>query len=214
LYRNQWSATVFVFWMKRVQIHFRRAGVYLLLGFVSTCGVNAATSQTPITPYHGIVERNVFDLRAPVAVDRVPVANPIVLPKITLTGITTIFGRTIAFITIAGNKPGQSSESVMLAEGQALHEIEVKTIDYKSGIVQVLNHGQMQTLDFNGDRDPAFIIDKIPPSQLPQQLPRGEALLTQEEQVALIEIQREKFRLENDPVGQILPPTEMTSESR
>jgi hypothetical protein len=191
--------------MKRTIVCVRRVGAFLLFGLVAINRASAAMSQSQIAPYHGIVERNVFDLRALVVVTKEPLPNPIALPKITLIGITTIFGRTIAFITIAGNKPGQPPESVMLAEGQALHEIELKTIDYKSGIVQVINHGQARTLDFDGD-------DALP--RCPAPLPRSEAPLKPEEQVALIEIQREKFRQENDPVGQILPPTEMMSESR
>ena len=137
--------------MKRNKMRLEKTGILLLLGLVATCGANAATSQSQSAPYRGIVERNVFDLRAQVVAVEEPLVKPPVLPRITLTGITTIFGRTIAFITIPGNKPGQPPESVMLAEGQALHEIEVKTIDYKSGIVQVINHGLEQTLDFNGN---------------------------------------------------------------
>jgi len=195
--------------MKRVRIYFGKAGILLLLGLVAAHCASAATLQRPSGPYHGIVERNVFDLRAPVVVAQAPVPNPIVLPKITLTGITTIFGRTIAFVTIAGDKPGQPLESVMLVEGQTFHDIEVKKIDCKGGIVQVINHGQSQTLDFDGKRDPGFIIHEYP-----QPGPHSEAPLSPEEQVALIEIQREKYRQENNPAGQILPPTEMTSESR
>jgi|SRR5882724_1479155 len=198
--------------MKRTIVCVRRVGAFLLFGLVAINRASAATSQTLIAPYHGIAVRNVFDLRAPVGVANAPLVDSIALPKITLIGITTIFGRTIAFITIAGNKPGQPPESVMLAEGQALHEIEVKAIDYKSGIIQVVNHGQTQTLDFDGDPDP-LIIHKCPSFRPSQPMPRSEAPLTPEEQVALIEIQREKFRQENNPVGNLLPPTEMTSES-
>jgi hypothetical protein len=69
-------------------------------------------------------------------------------PKITLTGITTILGKKVTFLTTPPVKPGTPPESVMLAEGQAQNEIEVKSIDEKAGVVQVINHGEPETLDF------------------------------------------------------------------
>jgi hypothetical protein len=204
--------------MKQIRTALGKTGVLLFVGFVSTCSMNAVTSQQLVAPYHGIVERNVFDLRAPVIRAKEPSVKPIVLSKITLTGITTIFGRTIAFMTIAGDRPGQLPESVMLAEGQTFHDIEVKTIDCKGGIVQIINHGAAQILGFDTAcaKAPDSPVPPEQPSGLPSPPkfgPRSEALSSPEEQVALIEIQREKYRQKNDPVGDLLPPTEMASES-
>jgi hypothetical protein len=40
---------------------------------------------------------------------------------------------------------------MMLAEGQAQNDVEVKQIDEKAGIVKLVNHGEAQTLDFDHD---------------------------------------------------------------
>jgi hypothetical protein len=102
-------------------------------------------------PYSAIVERNVFNLHPPP-----PPINPADLikkappPKITFTGITTILGIKKAFLTVPPSKPGPP-ESIILSEGQAQNDIEVKHIDEKAGVVQVINHGEPQTLDFEHD---------------------------------------------------------------
>ena len=112
----------------------------------------AVASDAGGAPYTAIVERNVFNLHAPP-----PPVNPADLikktppPKITLTGITTILGQKKTFLTTPPVKPGAPPENVMLAEGQAQNDIEVKRIDEKAGVVEVINHGEAQTLDFDHD---------------------------------------------------------------
>jgi len=124
------------------------AGAFLSASCIALTGFGA----TGENPYSAIVERNVFNLHAPP-----PPVNPADLikktppPKITLTGITTILGKKVAFLTTPPVKPGGPPESVMLAEGQAQNEIEVKSIDEKAGVVQVVNHGEAQPLDFEHD---------------------------------------------------------------
>ena len=127
-------------------------------------------------PYGAIVERNVFNLHAPP-----PPLNPADLikktppPKITLTGITTILGTKKTFLTTPPAKPGSPPESIGLSEGQAQNDIEVKSIDEKAGIVQVINHGEPQTLDFEHDgaktpgppAGPPPGISSFPPPSLP-----------------------------------------------
>ena len=101
-------------------------------------------------PYSAIVERNVFGLRPPPPpIDVNAQINRPPPPKILLTGITTILGKKVAFLTMPSSKPGSPPDSEMLAEGQALDEVEVKIIDEKAGIVVVENHGVRQTLDFD-----------------------------------------------------------------
>lgn len=117
--------------------------IFLMAGLL--CGFAASVGGSP---YNGIVERNVFNLRAPVP----PIAeNPVattVIPKIKLTGITTILGRKVAFITIASPKP-ESAEFVMLGEGQPSGGFEVKEIDATAGRVKVVGYGQEMTLGFD-----------------------------------------------------------------
>lgn len=72
-----------------------------------------------------------------------------VIPKITLTGITTILGRKVAFVTIASAKPGLPAEFLMLTEGQSSRGFEVKEIDTKTGRVKVVGYGERMALSFD-----------------------------------------------------------------
>jgi len=179
----------------------------------------AVTPDGQRSPYQTIADRNVFRLSAPVTTVVAPPVKTIAPPKITLTGITTILGRRMAFLTMAAVKPGEAAESFMLAEGQAANDIEVRNIDEKAGIVSVINHGESQLLDFdhNGAKTPD---PQNAPSApvLPRPAPpvnvQNETPLTPEERVALIEIQRVKYQQENNPLHNILPRTEMTPETR
>lgn len=194
--------------------------LHVAIGVASTVVVTAATAEGQ-GPYQQIAERNVFRLSEPVVSVIVPQPPPIVLPKITLTGITTILGRRIVFLTVAGTRPHQAAESFMLSEGQGLNEIEVRSIDERAGVVTVLNHGQSQVLNFEHDgakpavapAEPVSNQRVLPRPALPLPSARTEATLTPEEQVALIEIQRVKYQQENNSTGKILPPTEMTPET-
>ena len=234
------------------------AGVLLSASAIVVTSLGATEN-----PYSAIVERNVFNLHPPP-----PPINPADLiqkkpaPKITLTGITTILGKKETFLTTPPTKPGGAPESVRLAEGQAQNDIEVKTIDEKAGVVQVVNHGEPETLDFeqNGVKPsgapggapqtpialPAPMPGMRPPGVQPgagttirplRSLParnssaennggagfgggmgggnfnqQPQVNLTPEEQVALIEVQRAKAIQDHDPVANLLPPTELTSE--
>ena len=183
-----------------------------------TMAAEATTTDGQGSPYHAIVEGNVFRLSAPVITVVAPTTKPIALPKITLTGITTILGRSVAFLTIAAIKPGEAAESFMLAEGQSVNGIEVKNIDEKAGIVSVVNHGESQILDFDHDgmkpsatlAVPVITLGVFPRPALPPPNVQNVSPLTPEEQVALIEIQRVKYQQENNPMHAILPRTEMT----
>jgi hypothetical protein len=124
----------------------------VLVGVLLSASAVGPTSAGAVeNPYSAIVERNVFNLHPPP-----PPINPADLikkappPKITFTGITTILGVKKAFLTVPPSKPGPP-ESIVLSEGQAQNDIEVKRIDEKAGVVQVRNHGEDQTLDFDHD---------------------------------------------------------------
>ena len=119
--------------------------VFVVAGVL--CGSAASFDGSP---YSGIVERNVFGLHAPgpVVVEN-PIATP-VIPKVTLTGITTILGRKIALITIASSaKPGEPAEFLMLAEGQSSGGFEVREIDAETGHVKVVIYGREMALNFD-----------------------------------------------------------------
>jgi hypothetical protein len=101
------------------------------------------------SPYTPIVTRNIFGLlpiptNAPV--DPTPAAPP---PKITLNGITTIFGSKEALYKVATPpKPGQPAGdmSYALGENEGQDDIEVVKIDTDADIVTFNNHGTIQDL--------------------------------------------------------------------
>jgi hypothetical protein len=124
--------------------------------------------------YQGITQRNVFGLRSPEVITP-PTAVSAPLPKITLTGITTILGNKRALMKIlpVGLKPGETAKelSLILTEGQRESEIEVLQIDEKNGTVKVNNSGTVMMLSFekDGAKLPAASGPGVPmvPSPLP-----------------------------------------------
>jgi hypothetical protein len=118
---------------------------------IACASANAAGLPQRENPYRRIALRNVFGLRAQPAAQ--PVAPPTPpLPKMTLTGITTIFGMKRAFLEITPlAKPGVPAvpKSCMLKEGDHEGEVQIKEIDPKSEVVKVSCSGTMVTLTFD-----------------------------------------------------------------
>lgn len=201
---------------------------------------NTQTSQS----YSAIVDRNVFNLHPPPPpVDPSESAkNKNQIPKLTLNGITTILGKKMVILTMPATKPGGAPQTLMLAEGQGEDEVEAKQIDEKAGVVQVNNHGEAQTLDFDHDgtkpaappgnpASPAMTIPPVPNTTIPipqpginmirplRTLPSRPAPLSgnlppmnSEQQALTIEAQRMKYMQDGDPTAKILPPTDHTQE--
>jgi hypothetical protein len=100
-------------------------------------------------PYGSIAARNVFGLN-PIPPPAPPAdPNAIPPPKITLTGITTIFGPAEALYKVAAYvKSGKqvAEQSYILTEGEAQDEIEVTAIDTQKDIVTFNNHNQTQVI--------------------------------------------------------------------
>jgi hypothetical protein len=120
-------------------------------------------------PYHGIVERNVFNLKPPPPAVP-PEPPPAAPPKIILTGITTILGNKRALMKVAvPAKPPEPAkeESFILAEDEARADIHVLEIDEKAGTVQVNNHGAVQVLDFKNDGAKQVAVAMPPPAAIP-----------------------------------------------
>ena len=116
-------------------------------------GVGAADVE-PNSPYHQIAIRNVFDLKNPPAPARPPKPE-IVLPKIRLTLITTIFSDKRAGLvwSAAATRPGEPprEESHILRVGDAEAGVEVLEIDEVKGQVKIRNQGQLQSLTFTSN---------------------------------------------------------------
>ncbi len=122
-----------------------------LAGTVLCTQALAIVPSRPADDYSNIPDRNIFGLRAPSAQpSEIP---PPQLPKITLTGITTILGnkRALMLVQAPGSKAGQKELSLILTEGQQQDDIEVLQIDENAGKVKVNNSGTVMTLTFEKD---------------------------------------------------------------
>ena len=130
----------------------RRTAVILVClagGMVLNTVSRATDSLPPGNPYGSIVKRNVFGLNP------VPVVDPNATPpgppppKITLTGITTIFGPAEALFKVAGvkreGKPPQD-ESYIFTEGESQDDVEVTAIDTVKKVVTFNNNGVVQEI--------------------------------------------------------------------
>jgi len=139
-----------------------------MMGGLAVCSsAQAITSdkESSSNPYQSIIDRNVFSLKPPPPpVDTTEAAKPTAL-KITLTGITTIFGdkRVLMKAAPTAGKPNESKteQSYILSQGQREGDLEVLEIDEKAGSVKVNNAGTIQTLTF--EKDGA----KLPATQAP-----------------------------------------------
>jgi hypothetical protein len=97
--------------------------------------------------YGGIIARNAFGLQTrPV----IPVVSP-TLPRIALTGITTVLGDKRALLRV--NTPAAPSEAAreetyILTEGQRAGELQVLEINELAGNVKVAVAGRVVTVAF------------------------------------------------------------------
>ena len=142
---------VYIVHSVRVFLNSALIGLLTLAGSVS---VKAITPDPTLNNYEGIPERNVFGLRPPPSQpQQEPTAAP--LPKITLTGITTILDNKRALMKVAAANTRQldpsKETSLILTEGQREGDIEVLQIDEKAGSVKVRNSGTVMVLTFEKD---------------------------------------------------------------
>jgi hypothetical protein len=143
--------------------------LWVLAGLaLSGASVRAITMGSSTNRFRTIPERNVFRLKEPT--QEQAVTNPPVrpLPKLILTGITTILGNKRVLmkeLPVAGG-PEQGKEiPLMLTEGQREADVEVLEIDERAGRVRVNNSGTPMMLSF--EKDGA----KLPTSPAPPALP-------------------------------------------
>ena len=123
-----------------------------------TNGAWALTSDSSGNPYHGIVERNIFDIHAALPP---PPPDPNIgrppPPTIKLQGITDILGRKQVLFKVQlppkGGAPAKE-ESFILTVGERQGEIEVLEINPKAGTVKMNNYGVVTnlSLELNSDK--------------------------------------------------------------
>jgi len=125
------------------------------LGCVTVlCGGSqgVAGEQAP-NEYAAIARRNVFGLREPVIKQDDPPPQ-VQLPKVFLTGITTVSNYRLAFLkTQSLAKPGGTAVELYfrLSPGQKQGEMEVVEIDEKAGRVKIIYGGTPMELTFDRD---------------------------------------------------------------
>jgi len=124
-----------------------------ILGSLTLYVAAQAVVADPENPYQGILDRNVFGLKPPAPIST-NVVKQIDAPKITLAGITTIFGNKRVLMNVAmPAKAGEPAkqQSFILAEGQRDGDIEILEIDEKIGTVKVNDFGTVLTLNLEKD---------------------------------------------------------------
>ena len=146
---------------------------YAALGLACCTGnLEALTVETGDNPYTSIVERNVFALKPPPpAPDPNAQAGNVPVPKIFLTGITTILGNKRALLKTPPpqGKPGEGpkgEQSFILAEGQRDGDLEVLEIDEKAGAVKVKFGDTIVPLNF-ADNGVKIAATGPPPMPMP-----------------------------------------------
>jgi hypothetical protein len=185
---------------------------------LSTLALNtsakAATPAPSEHPYQGIVARNLFGL-IPVPVPSIVAPKSRPLPKIVLTGIVSGFFPSRAVMKISlPPKPGEPAreQSCSLTVGERDGDLELLEIREKSGSVRVRYAGEEVPISF-GPLDnvvrPAAASGNAAPIPAPPQPTVMESPMTPEEQVILMELEREKNK--RNPNAPPIPPTELTS---
>src|SRR5262245_31416902 len=108
-----------------------------------------------ISRFQGISERNVFGLKEPPPTQQTN--PPPQVPKLLLTGITTILGNKRALLKElpvgTAGKPTDPAKDLshILTEGQREGDVEVLQIDERAGRVKVNIAGTTETLTFEKD---------------------------------------------------------------
>jgi hypothetical protein len=133
----------------------RKIIVFLLmvlaaLGATRPC--HATDGEATNNPYVAIASRNMFGLTTPPPTTRDASPDPAV-PKITLTGLMSIFGRfQVLFKSSRPNQAGQPAkdQSYVLMEHESQDGIAVLHINVETGAVTFNNHGQVQELFLAG----------------------------------------------------------------
>jgi len=200
-----------------LKMRYSGKGLVCALGCLAGANAHAIVAGSP---YETIIASNVFHLvQAPVISQ--PTNQP-PLPKIVPNGIITILGKRVLFKVLWPARPNEPAreQSYILAEGERSGAIEVLEIDEKAGTIKFNNNGSVVTLalDKDGPKPPALSalganttvpIQPAPPTQATSTSSR----LSPEEQIILMEVEREKSK------GAIqkgllppLPPTPLTPQ--
>jgi hypothetical protein len=197
------------------------------LAVLAYCGTAIAiTEGTPDHPYKQITVRNLFALK-----DLPPIEVPAPIkpqPKIVLAGIIGGFGPTRALMRgTQPAKPGEQAreQSYTLAVGERDGDVEVVEINEKLRTVKVKVAGMEVPLNFvstpsgggnSGQTAPTAVAPAPmkPPAlsapTLPQPQPQAQPELSAEQATILLELERERLKMKNDSLHELMPPTELS----
>lgn len=138
-----------------------------------TAALQWVGAETKPNPYGQIVDRNPFGLKPPpppvVETNQEPAAPP---PNVKLTGISNLFAkRALLEITEqqAPARPGQPPPAggtvnrPILAEGEAMHGVEVVAIDLEKNRVRIRNAGTESELTFEAPKPGGAAPAAVPP---------------------------------------------------
>jgi hypothetical protein len=145
-YREGVLAVIFSKMMKRLGFLMLLCGLANIGFCLEISATNAAAAKNP---YRKISTRNIFGLRPPPVIHTALPTAP--LPKVILTGITTIMGGKRALFKIqfpARPREPAKIEYCTLAEGKRHGPIEVLMIDVKAATVKVNNSGTVAVITF------------------------------------------------------------------
>jgi hypothetical protein len=128
------------------------SGKWIWVGMLTVFSPMAFAAMAAAERYQQIPERNVFGLKEiPQSIVSTNTEPPAAVPKIFLTGISTLGGFKRAFLSVqAPAKAGQPAkeEYLILTEGQREEGLEVLSIDENAKAVRVNNSGTVMSLDF------------------------------------------------------------------
>ena len=222
--------------MKRV----KEISICLGVGLVLSAQAGTGGAAVADNPYPSITTRNVFGLTPTTETVAVPAVPDKLPPKITINGITSIFGRLQVLFKVSGTEPGQPAKenSYMLDENQSRDDINVMHIDAEAEMVTFNNHGLVQEIPLANTpvptapklavSKPAAMPEETVPKSYPPEFVRartpdylgGGQITTNkvepltktslEERIILIEAQRAVLKSQNDPAADELPPTALT----
>jgi hypothetical protein len=123
-------------------------------------GAHAIVPDSSGQAYRAIPQRNMFGLKEPPPQTGPPVTPAPALPKVILTGLSTILGYNLAFLKVQyPAKPGEPAkeQSLTMKQGEREGDIEVVDIDISKSTVQVNNSGTLMPVTF----------DKLPATPAP-----------------------------------------------
>src|SRR5260221_715110 len=126
----------------------QRVRTAIIALFASTCTIWIARADLPQNPYSSVSERNAFGLKPPPPPPaETPVQAAVPLPKVVLTGITSLFGPTPrVLLEVTEQEPGKAVnvKKPIMQLGEKDGMIEILEVDIARNHVKIRN-GTVET---------------------------------------------------------------------